>query len=100
MLQLQFIRDNKEEVITRLKVRNIDATSVVEEVIMLDEKRRALQSNLDNTLSQSKKLSNEIGDLFKKGQAEKANDLKEQSLRLKEESKSLNETLNVTAEQL
>lgn len=100
MLQLQFIRDNKEEVITRLKVRNIDATSVVEEVIMLDEKRRALQSNLDNTLSQSKKLSNEIGDLFKKGQAEKANDLKEQSLRLKEESKALNDTLNVTAEQL
>lgn len=100
MLQLQFIRDNKEEVITRLKVRNIDATSVVEEVIMLDEKRRALQSNLDNTLSQSKKLSNEIGDLFKKGQAEKTNDLKEQSLRLKEESKSLSETLNVTAEQL
>lgn len=100
MLQLQFIRDNKEEVITRLKVRNIDATSVVEEVIALDEKRRTLQSNLDNTLAQSKKLSNEIGDLFKTKQVEKANELKAQSLVLKEESKSLGENLNITAEKL
>src|SRR5690554_1016426 len=100
MLQLQFIRDNKEEVIARLKVRNFDATSAVEEVIALDEERRTLQSNLDNTLAQSKKLSNEIGDLFKQGQAEKANDLKAQSLVLKEESKSLSENLNNTAEKL
>ena len=100
MLQLQFIRDNKEEVITRLKVRNIDATSVVEEVIALDEKRRTLQSNLDNTLAQSKKLSNEIGDLFKTKQVDKANELKAQSLVLKEESKSLGENLNITAEKL
>jgi seryl-tRNA synthetase len=75
-------------------------TSVVEEVITLDEKRRALQSNLDNTLAQSKKLSNEIGDLFKKGQADKANELKEQSSVLKEESKSLTDDLNKTAEKL
>jgi len=100
MLQLQFIRDNKEEVIARLKVRNFDATSAVEEVIALDEERRTLQSNLDNTLAQSKKLSNEIGDLFKTGQAEKANELKAQSLVLKEESKSLSENLNTTAEKL
>lgn len=100
MLQLQFIRDNKEEVIARLKVRNFDATSAVEEVIALDEERRTLQSNLDNTLAQSKKLSNEIGDLFKTGQTEKANELKAQSLVLKEESKSLSEDLNTTAEKL
>src|SRR5690606_18441003 len=100
MLQLQFIRDNKEEVIARLKVRNFDATSAVEEVIALDEERRTLQSNLDNTLAQSKKLSNEIGDLFKTGQTEKANELKAQSLVLKEESKSLSENLNTTAEKL
>src|SRR5690606_19841561 len=100
MLQLQFIRDNKEEVIARLKVRNFDATSAVEEVIALDEERRTLQSNLDSTLAQSKKLSNEIGDLFKTGQTEKANELKAQSLVLKEESKSLSENLNTTAEKL
>lgn len=100
MLELQFIRDNKEEVIKRLKVRNIDASSAVEEVVSLDEKRRSMQSNLDNTLAQSKILSNEIGDLFKSGQKEKANQLKEESLRLKEESKSLTQTLGTTAEQL
>jgi len=72
----------------------------VQEVISLDEERRALQSNLDNTLAQSKKLSNEIGDLFKKGQADKANELKEQSLVLKEESKTLTDDLNKTAEKL
>lgn len=100
MLQLQFIRDNKEEVIARLKRRNFDASSTIDQVIILDEKRRALQSNLDATLAQSKKLSNEIGELFKKGQAAEANELKVQTLGLKEESKSLNENLNKTAEQL
>lgn len=100
MLQLQFIRDNKEEVIARLKRRNFEASSTIDQVIILDEKRRALQSNLDATLAQSKKLSNEIGELFKKGQVAEANELKAQTLGLKEESKSLNENLNKTAEQL
>ncbi len=100
MLQLQALRNSKDEIITALKKRNIDATPLLEAVITLDEKRRSLQTKLDNTLSESNKLSKEIGMLFKSGKAKEANELKEQTAQLKELSKELNENLNKTAEEL
>jgi len=100
MLQVPFIRDNQDLVITRLAKRNIDATEMITEVITLDNNRRALQTQLDNTLAESNALSKEIGMLYKSGQADKANDLKEKTSSLKEDSKQLNEQLNDTATQL
>lgn len=100
MLQLQAIRDNKEEIINALNKRNIDATSLLENVLQLDEKRRATQTRLDNILAESNKLSREIGELFKSGKAQEANFLKEKTGALKEESKKLGDDLNTTAEEL
>ncbi len=100
MLQVQFIRENKEAVIKALTVRNIDATALIEDVITHDEDRRSLQTQLDQTLSQSNKLSKEIGQLFKSGQPQQANELKKQTLQLKEQSKELGEQLNKKAEAL
>ena len=60
MLQIQFIRENKEEVITRLAKKNMDAKSIVEEVINLDEKRRSTQVELDTILAESNKVSKDI----------------------------------------
>lgn len=99
MLQVQFIRDNKEEVIKQLQVRNV-AASIIEEVISLDEERRALQAQLDNTLAESNKLSKEIGGYFKSGDVEKANELKAQTGTLKETSKTLTEQLNEKSDAL
>lgn len=99
MLQVQFIRDNKEEVIKQLQVRNV-AASIIEEVISLDEERRALQAQLDNTLAESNKLSKEIGGYFKSGDVEKANELKAQTGTLKETSKTLSEQLNEKSDAL
>ncbi|WP_335965616.1 serine--tRNA ligase [Galbibacter sp. PAP.153] len=100
MLQVQFIRDNKEEVIKRLKVRNIDASFLIGQVIVLDEERRSLQTKLDNTLAESNKLSKEIGAHFKSGAIDKANALKAQTGELKEASKTYNEQLNEKTEAL
>ena len=100
MLQVPFIRENQELVITRLAKRNIDAKEIITEVITLDEKRRTIQAQLDNTLAESNALSKEIGMLYKSGQADKANDLKEKTSSLKEDSKQLTEQLNDTATQL
>ncbi|WP_397363821.1 serine--tRNA ligase [Olleya sp. R77988] len=100
MLQVPFIRENKDLVISRLAIRNIDATSMIEEVISLDETRRALQTNLDAVLAESNTISKEIGILFKSGQAEKANALKAKTSDLKEDSKDLNEQLNTATEAL
>ncbi|MDO6490154.1 MAG: serine--tRNA ligase [Cellulophaga sp.] len=100
MLQLQAIREQKDEIIIALKKRNIDAAPLLENVLSLDEKRRDAQTKLDNTLAESNKLSKEIGMLFKSGKASEATTLKERTVSLKEESKTLQEELNTVAEQL
>jgi len=100
MLQLQAIRDKREDIINALKKRNIDAAQLVDQVLQEDEKRRATQTQLDNTLAESNKLSKEIGMLYKNGKATEANALKEKTGALKEESKKLGEVLNTTAEAL
>lgn len=100
MLQVANIRANKEEYITALKKRNFDATGIFSEVLQLDEKRRSTQAELDETLAESNRISREIGGLFKKGETEKANILKEKSGGLKERSKDLSDTLNETSEAL
>lgn len=100
MLQLQSIREHQEDIITGLKKRNIDAATLVNEIVQLDEKRRNIQTQLDNTLAESNKLSKEIGMLFKSGKPQEANVLKEKSGALKEDSKKLGDILNETAQNL
>ncbi len=101
MLQVQFIRENKALVFEGLKKRNFEnAESIVEELLSADEKRRATQVNLDTVLAESNKLSKEIGILFKSGEVEKANEIKEKTAELKEKSKELTEELNTVSEQL
>lgn len=100
MLQLQAIREDKEQIIEALKKRNIDALPLIENVLQLDEKRRSLQTRLDNTLAESNSISKEIGALYKSGKAAEANVLKERTGSLKEESKELNEELTSAAGEL
>lgn len=100
MLQLQVIRENKEDILHALQKRNLDASSLLNSVVELDEKRRGIQTKLDNTLAESNTLSKEIGMLFKNGKAQEANALKERTGALKELSKDLNEALNTTAKEL
>ncbi len=94
MLQVNEIRENKEKFITALTKRGFDATQLFEEVLKADETRKTTQTKLDETLSQSNTFSKEIGILYKNGEAQKANLLKEKTVQLKELSKELSETLN------
>ena len=100
MLQIAFIRENQEKVITALAKRNIDARTTVEQVVQLDEKRRATQVELDAILSESNKLSASIGDLMKNGEKSKAAILKEKTVALKEKSKHLAEIAEAYANEL
>lgn len=100
MLQVNFIRENKEEVITRLAKKNFEATAIVELVVELDEKRRNTQAELDNFLAESNKLSKDIGEMMKNGEKAKAEILKEKTTQIREKSKELNESLNTLANQL
>ncbi len=94
MLQVNEIRENKEKFISALSKRGFDANTIFEEVLQSDEERKATQAKLDETHSQSNTFSKEIGILFKNGEVQKANLLKEKTLQLKENSKELSETLN------
>ena len=100
MLQIAYIRENKEEVIKRLAKKNMDATSLIELVVDLDEKRRATQVELDTIKAESNKLSKDIGELMKSGEKAKAEILKEKSVQLREKDKELTEVLNTYANQL
>lgn len=100
MLQVTDIREHKEKYIKALAKRGIDAASVLEEVLNVDEERRASQAQLDEVLAQSNSYSKEIGKLFQSGEVQKANELKEKTVELKESSKQLNEQMLAAAEKL
>jgi len=100
MLQLQTIRENRAFVIDRLAIKNFKATELVDEIIELDNKRRATQKELENILAQSNQIAKEIGILFKQGNREKADAAKEESLKLKAAAKAIEPELQETVELL
>ena len=90
MLQVQFIKENKETVLAGLKKRNFpEAEQIIELVLTTDETRRKSQVELDNVSAESNKLSKEIGMLFKSGEIEKANLAKQRTSHLKEQKEIL-----------
>ena len=89
MLDLSVVRTQKEQVITALEKRGIDANTLVDNVIVADEKRRGLQSTLDQKLALANSLAKEIGELYKNGNPQQANHKKEESVALKAETKAL-----------
>jgi seryl-tRNA synthetase len=100
MLQIAFIRENQEKVIQALAKRNMDAKSIVEDVIKLDTERRAAQVELDGILAESNKLSKDIGEMMKNGEKSKAAILKEKTVLNKEKSRKLSEIADAIAAEL
>ena len=100
MLPLSYLREHTEKIKEGLAKRNFPHPELVDKLIETDQKRRSLQSQLDETLSKSNQLAKEIGTLFKSGQAEKANALKSQTADLKSTGKVLQEQLQNVEEAL
>jgi len=76
MIEIQYIRQNPDEVISRLGVKNFDAKNLVSEILAVDTEKRGLQTKLDDILSQLNKASKDIGDLYKAGKKQEADELK------------------------
>ncbi len=93
MLQITYLRDQKDDVIRRLAIKNIDATSLVEQVLSVDAQRRYNQNELDSALNESNILSKQIGDFFKAGKSAEAAELRNSSTALKDKIKKLEEAL-------
>ena len=72
MLIPAHVREHFDQVVAGLQKRNIDAAPQLTTLLSLDEKRRATQSTLDQTLAQANAIAKEIGQLFKQGASEEA----------------------------
>ncbi len=93
MLQVNFLKNNKELVLNRFKVRGLDAAETVGKVLEMDDQRKALQSKLDNTQAEINSASKEVGKLFAQGKQEEANGIKARVAELKETQKAVNNEL-------
>ncbi len=100
MLQVQFIRENKQDVLDNLTVKYFDATEIIDQVLDLDDKRRALQKQLDDSLAEANQAAKEIGALYRQGKTEDANAKKARSAELKILSKELSDQLDKIVEEL
>ncbi|HLW30873.1 MAG TPA: serine--tRNA ligase [Aequorivita sp.] len=100
MLQVSEIRENRDKYVKALAKRGLETASVLDEILTLDEERRSSQAKLDEVLAQSNTYSKEIGKLFQSGEMQKANELKEKTVELKEWSKQLNDQMVTAAEKL
>lgn len=90
MLQLQYIKDNTQEIIERLKIKNVqNVEERIQEILALDEQRRNLQKRADAVKAEQNAIAKEIGMLFKQGRQEEANAKKAQTADLKAEEKQL-----------
>ena len=94
MLQVEFIKDNFSKVIDSLKKRNKDYSSDLKKIIDFDESRKKQQTKLDTLLFEVNNLSKQIGELFKNGKVDEANELKKEVEKIKPEIKLLQELLN------
>ena len=87
MLQTRKIRENKEEYIKLLKVKNFDANNIFNLLIDLDDQRKEAQIKCDELLNKSNNLSSQIGKLYKTGDTNNVASLKKESIIIKDESK-------------
>ena len=100
MLTLKQLRDNKEEAIRRLQKKGVDAAPIIDKIEELDDKRKALQSELDNCLAQQNQAAKQIGALMGKGLKDEAEAKKQEVAALKSRSNELKEESDKVAEEL
>ncbi|KAF5040690.1 Serine--tRNA ligase [anaerobic digester metagenome] len=100
MLNIRLLREQPDYVTERLRVKNFDAAEIIRRINTLDVARRNSQTELDNILSEQNTLAKEIGALMKSGKRDEAEVAKSRVASLKEESKSLEERMNRSADEL
>ncbi len=93
MLTINLIREKKEFIIERLKVKNFEAEEIIDRILVLDSSRREIQSKTDMLQGEMNRISKEIGSLMKDGKRDEAEAAKEKTYSLKEEIKSLSDKL-------
>ena len=100
MLLLQYLRENRADVLERLAKRKFKHPELVDTVLAHDQDRRRIQKELDETLARANAIAKEVGILFKEGKKDEAEQAKAESSSLKEVSKNLEEQLQLKEQEL
>lgn len=103
MLQVSYIRENKEEVLKRLGVRNfnlLDLDNKINEILDLDNRKSDLKRSLENIQFHANTVARQVGDLMRNGKKEEADALKAETSKSKEGIKPLQEELAIIEHQL
>ncbi|WP_017259772.1 serine--tRNA ligase [Pedobacter arcticus] len=100
MLQVSYIRENKEEILERLAVKNFNQPELVDQIIHLDDQRKETQLNAEHLLAHSNAVSKQVGELMRNGKKEDAETLKADTAKYKTEIKGLQEELAIIEHEL
>ncbi len=100
MLNLKFIQENKETVIERLAVKNVDAREIVEKIIALDNQRKSLQQETETRQAKMNSIAKQIGQLMHSGQKEEAEKKRQETTELKTSIAELNSQGNEVSTEL
>ena len=93
MLTINLIREKKDFIIERLKVKNFEAEEIINKILKLDTLRREIQAKTDALQGDMNRISKEIGSMMKDGKRDEAEAAKEKTYSLKEEIKALSDKL-------
>ncbi len=100
MLTINLIREKKDFIIERLKIKNFDSEGILNRILDLDASRREIQSKADTLQSEMNRISREIGGLMKDGRKTEADAAKERTYSLKEDIRALSEKLIPVEEEM
>ena len=90
MLTIKQLRDDREAAIRRLAKKGVDAAPVIAEIEKLDDRRKAIQHELDECLATQNQAAKQIGALMGQGRRDEAEAKKAEVTSLKERSNALN----------
>jgi len=93
MLTINLIREKKDFIIERLKVKNFEAEEIINKILKLDTSRREIQAKTDLLQGDMNRISKEIGSLMKDDKRDEAEAAKEKTYSLKEEIRVLSDKL-------
>ncbi len=100
MLQTKFIVENPQLVIERLAVKNFDAKDIVEQILEIDAQKRKIQHQLETLKAEQNKIAKQIGQLYKQGKKDEAEQAKAKSVELKEQIKAIEQDFDSLDKQL
>ncbi|MGB8492603.1 MAG: serine--tRNA ligase [Bacteroidales bacterium] len=100
MLTINLIREKRDFVIERLRIKNFEAADIVDRILLLDTRRREIQKKTDHLQAEMNRISKEIGSLMREGRNQEADKARENTYAVKEEIRSLTEELSPLGDEL